>query len=201
MRAVTVFRIAGVDEAGRGPLAGPVVAAAVILDPDDQPAGLADSKILSASRRSALAVEIAERSLAVGIGVAGRNEIDAVNILEATMLAMQRAVASLPVCPERILVDGNRSPEFNHCGKICAADCVIRGDSTVAAISAASIVAKVYRDKMMVEIDQSFPAYGFARHKGYGTPEHREKLEKYGPCPEHRRSFAPVRFYADRNTE
>lgn len=193
MRAVLNERIAGVDEAGRGPLAGPVVAAAVILDPGCCPAGVADSKTLSATRRDALAIVVRETALAVGIGVVGRQDIDTMNILEATMLAMQRAVQSLPIKPARILVDGNRAPEFRHDGKRCAAEWIIRGDSSHAAIAAASIIAKVHRDQLMVAIDRSFPDYGFARHKGYGTREHCAKLAELGPCPEHRRSFAPVR--------
>lgn len=192
-------RIAGVDEAGRGPLAGPVVAAAVILDPLRYPPGLADSKTLSAARRETLATAIRQCAPGVGIGVVGREDIDTLNILEATMLAMQKAVASLPIRPDRVLVDGNRAPKVHHTGKPCPAEWIVRGDATDPAIGAASIIAKVYRDELMVAIDRSFPEYGFARHKGYGTREHCAKLAEIGPCSEHRRSFAPVRRSAVRS--
>jgi ribonuclease HII len=180
--------VAGVDEAGRGPLAGPVVAAAVILDPAHPIAGLADSKALSPRRRERLAAEIRACALAWGVGRAEVAEIDQLNILQATLLAMRRAVAALDPAPDHVLVDGNRCPAF-----ACAAEAVIGGDRSVAAISAASIVAKVHRDALMVELDQAFPAYGFAVHKGYPTAEHLRALQAWGPCPAHRRSFAPVR--------
>ena len=179
---------AGVDEAGRGPLAGPVIAAAVILDPCKPVDGLADSKTLSEGRREELAVRIRARASAWALGSACVGEIDALNILNATLLAMQRAVAGLDPRPRHVLVDGNRCPDL-----CCTADAVVRGDSLVPAISAASILAKVFRDALMRELDVRFPEYGFARHKGYGTAVHLEALRRYGASPEHRRSFAPVR--------
>ncbi|MDE2003761.1 MAG: ribonuclease HII [Betaproteobacteria bacterium] len=179
--------VAGVDEAGRGPLAGPVVAAAVILDPARPVDGLRDSKLLSPGRRERLAVEIRARSIAWAVAVCGVAEIDELNILQATLLAMRRAVEALQVRPVRALVDGNRCPEL-----ACPARAIIRGDRDVAAIAAASILAKTARDAMLIELDREYPAYGFARHKGYGTPEHLAALELHGPCPAHRRSFAPV---------
>ncbi|MCC7113583.1 MAG: ribonuclease HII [Burkholderiales bacterium] len=180
-------RIAGVDEAGRGPLAGPVVAAAVILDPARPIAGLADSKTLRAARRDALAVEIRAGALAWAVALADVAEIDALNILGATMLAMQRAVAALAVPPEEAWVDGNRRPAL-----ACAVRAIVKGDRDVPAISAASILAKTARDAMLVELDSRHPGYGFARHKGYPTPEHFAALARLGPCIAHRRSFAPV---------
>lgn len=185
-------RPAGVDEAGRGPLAGPVIAAAVILDPARVPSGLADSKTLVAPKREAVLRRIEAHALAWSIGSASVAEIDAMNILNATLLAMQRAIAALSLCPDHVLVDGNRLPEFRHRGRRVGADCIIGGDSVVAEISAASIVAKVYRDALMADLDRDYPEYGFARHKGYATALHRERLLEHGPCPEHRRSFAPV---------
>lgn len=179
--------VAGVDEAGRGPLAGPVVAAAVILD-DCQPiAGLADSKKLSAARREALYDEIRAKALCCSIAQASVEEIDRLNILQATLLAMQRAVAGLRLKPGLVLVDGNRLPLLEM-----RAEAIVKGDAKVAAISAASILAKVTRDRGLEQLDRQFPHYGFARHKGYGTVEHLQALQQYGPCPEHRRSFAPV---------
>ncbi|MEN9905018.1 MAG: hypothetical protein RLZZ555_1583 [Pseudomonadota bacterium] len=179
--------VAGVDEAGRGPLAGPVVAAAVILD-DCQPiAGLADSKKLSAARREALYDEIRAKALCCSIAQASVEEIDRLNILQATMLAMQRAVAGLRLKPGLVLVDGNRLPLLEM-----RAEAIVKGDAKVAAISAASILAKVTRDRGLELLDRQFPRYGFARHKGYGTAEHLQALHRLGPCPEHRRSFAPV---------
>ncbi|MGD8573453.1 MAG: ribonuclease HII [Gammaproteobacteria bacterium] len=179
---------AGVDEVGRGPLAGPVVAAAVVLDPDRPVDGLRDSKALSAAQRERLAAEITGSALAWAIGVAEPEEIDRVNILQATMAAMRRAVAALVRSPELALVDGNRAP-----GLPCPTRTVVGGDRLVPVISAASIVAKVHRDRLMVTLDEAYPAYGFARHKGYGTARHLVALERHGPCPAHRRSFAPVR--------
>lgn len=184
---------AGVDEAGRGPLAGPVVAAAVILDPARPIVGLDDSKRLSPARRADLAGEIRSRALACAIAWADVAEIDALNILEATMLAMRRAVLALPVPPWRLLVDGNRLPEVRLAGRRIRGEPVIRGDQTVPSISAASILAKTTRDAIMVAMDAAYPGYDFARHKGYGTEIHRDRLRSAGPCEQHRRSFAPVR--------
>jgi len=178
----------GVDEAGRGPLAGPVVAAAVILDPARPIAGLADSKKLSAARREKLAVEIRAKALVWAVAEAGVAEIDAVNILQATLLAMQRAVAGLQVSPTEVLVDGNRCPVLAY---PCRA--IIGGDATVAEISAASILAKTVRDAGLLALHARYPLYGFDRHKGYGTAAHLAALREHGPCPEHRMSFAPVR--------
>lgn len=180
--------IAGVDEVGRGPLVGAVVTAAVILDPAKPIAGLADSKKLSEKRRRALYDEIKENALAWSLGRAEPAEIDQLNILHATMLAMQRAVAALSVTPDFVLVDGNRCPLLPM-----PAQAVVKGDSLVQEISAASIIAKVTRDREMAELDLLFPEYGFAQHKGYPTLLHREKLIQFGATPHHRRSFAPVR--------
>ncbi|MDH3315529.1 MAG: ribonuclease HII [Gammaproteobacteria bacterium] len=180
--------VAGVDEAGRGPLAGPVVAAAVILRDEVEIEGIRDSKQLTPSRRESLARLIREQSLAYALGEADVAEIDALNILKASLLAMSRAVASLAVAPHRVLVDGNHLPQVS-----CEARAIIGGDRLVPAVSAASILAKVARDAMMVELDRRYPEYGFARHKGYPTKAHREALKSYGPCPVHRRTFAPVR--------
>ena len=179
--------IAGVDEAGRGPLAGPVVAAAVILD-DTQPiAGLADSKALTALRRERLFDEIRAKALCCSIAQASVEEIDHLNILQATMLAMQRAVEGLRLKPVKVLVDGNRLPTLD-----ILAEAIVGGDAKVAAISAASILAKVHRDRLCAQLHEEFPQYGFAGHKGYGTPEHLQALRDHGACPQHRRSFAPV---------
>lgn len=179
--------VAGVDEAGRGPLAGPVVAAAVILD-DQQPiAGLADSKVLSAQRREKLFDEIRAKALCCSIAEASVEEIDRLNILEATMLAMRRAVLGLRLKPVRVLVDGNRLPRLD-----VPAEAVVKGDALVAAISAASILAKVTRDRWCEQLHAQYPQYGFGGHKGYGTAEHMTALQLHGACPEHRRSFAPV---------
>ena len=186
--------VAGVDEAGRGPLAGPVVAAAVILDPRRPIEGLADSKALSESRRERLANEIRRHAIAWSVARADATEIDASNILAATMLAMQRAVLGLAVRPASIKVDGNRMPEIIIDGVAVAGEAIVRGDARVAAISAASIIAKTTRDGIMRELDRLYPEYGFARHKGYPTAAHRESLRRHGPCPQHRRSFAPVRL-------
>lgn len=178
---------AGVDEAGRGPLAGPVVAAAVILD-DLQPIrGLADSKTLSASRRDKLYEQIMATSLCCAVGQASVAEIDALNILQASLLAMQRAVQGLRLRPTKVLVDGNRLPRLPM-----LAEAIVGGDASIPAISAASIVAKVTRDRWCEQYHQHYPQYGFASHKGYGTAEHLAALQLHGACPEHRRSFAPV---------
>jgi ribonuclease HII len=180
--------IAGVDEAGRGPLAGPVLAAAVILNPAYPIAGLADSKQLSETRREQLAAEIRVHALAWALGRADVAEIDRINILQASLRAMQRAVANLRLAPGQVLVDGKQCPS----GLICPCQAIIKGDATVPAISAASILAKVARDAELRDLHERYPAYGFARHKGYPTAAHREALRRFGPCPEHRRSFAPV---------
>lgn len=180
--------VAGVDEVGRGPLAGDVVTAAVILDPGRPIPGLADSKALSERRRETLFGEIMAKSLCVYIARATVAEIDDLNILQATMLAMARAVDGLAMKPDHVLVDGNRLPRWKY-----PATAVTKGDSRVAAISAASIVAKVTRDREMVEFAEQYPAYGFADHKGYGTRAHLEALGKFGPTPIHRMSFRPVR--------
>lgn len=180
--------VAGVDEVGRGPLAGPVVTAAVILDPDHPIEGLADSKKLTESRREKLAEIIKEHCLAWSIGRAEVDEIDEINILQATMLAMQRAVEGLSPAPDHVLIDGNRCPELP-----CTAEAIIKGDGLVPAISAASIIAKVTRDREMVELDHVYPGYGLAGHKGYPTKEHMAALLELGVTPIHRRSFAPVR--------
>lgn len=179
--------VAGVDEVGRGPLAGPVVTAAVVLPPGLEPAGLTDSKALSPARREALAAEIRECAVDWALGRAEVAEIDALNILRATMLAMQRAVAGLRRAPDHVLVDGNRCPRLD-----CSVEAVVGGDGSVACISAASILAKVARDAEMVALDAEYPGYGFAIHKGYGTAAHRVALAQLGPTPAHRRSFAPV---------
>lgn len=180
--------VAGVDEVGRGPLAGPVVAAAVILDPARPIEGLADSKKLSEARRDALAPIIQERALAWALGRAEVEEIDRINILQASLLAMRRAVLALSTAPEFALIDGNRCPELP-----CPSEAVVKGDSRVAAISAASIIAKVARDREMVELDAQYPGYGLAGHKGYPSPAHLAALERLGVTPIHRRSFGPVR--------
>ena len=186
--------IAGVDEAGRGPLAGPVVAAAVIMDVGRSVAGLDDSKKLSPSTRESLAAKVRQESMSWAIAWADAAEIDALNILEATMLAMRRAVIALSVPPDSLLVDGNRLPLVRVGGKRIGGQAVVRGDATYASIAAASILAKTARDHIMVEMDRVYPGYGFARHKGYGTEVHREQLFRHGPCVQHRRSFAPVRL-------
>lgn len=185
--------LAGVDEAGRGPLAGPVVAAAVILRPDLTIEGLRDSKRLAATRRDVLAREIRIRALCWSVAWADRAEIDALNILAATMLAMRRAILGLAVMPAGVQVDGNRLPKICVFGRNIDGEAIVGGDAIVPAISAASIIAKTVRDQIMVELDSLYPLYEFARHKGYGTEIHRERLREYGPCREHRTSFAPVR--------
>jgi ribonuclease HII len=180
--------IAGVDEAGRGPLAGPVVAAAVILD-DLQPIkGLRDSKTLGPATRERLALEVRAKALCCSVGLASVEEIDHLNILQATLLAMRRAVEGLRLLPALVLVDGNRLPPLTM-----PAEAVVKGDTKVAAISAASIVAKVHRDGLLAALHELHPAYGFAAHKGYPTAEHLAALRLHGACSAHRRSFAPVR--------
>lgn len=184
---------AGVDEAGRGSLAGPVVASAVLLNPRAPIDGLADSKKLTEKRRNELAAIIKQQSLAWSIGWADSAEIDAINILYATMLAMRRAIIGLAVTPTKVLVDGNRLPDLNFNGIMMAGEAIIGGDDKVDVISAASIIAKTTRDHMMCELDRIFPNYEFARHKGYGTTIHCARLQEFGPCYEHRQTFAPVR--------
>ena len=179
--------VAGVDEAGRGPLAGPVVAAAVILDDLKPIKGLADSKKLSASRREKLFDEIRAKALCFSIALASVEEIDQLNILQATMLAMRRAVNGLRLKPNMVLVDGNRLPIID-----VRAEAIVKGDSLVPAISAASILAKVHRDRWCMEVDLVYPQYGFAGHKGYGTAVHLAALKRHGACPEHRKTFKPV---------
>lgn len=186
-----VTHIAGVDEVGRGPLVGAVVTAAVILDPKNPITGLTDSKKLSEKKRQFLAEEIKQKALAWSLGRAEPEEIDQLNILQATMLAMQRAVENLPITPNFILVDGNRIPT----GLTIPARAVVKGDSLVAEISAASILAKVARDDEMLLLDKKYPHYAFAQHKGYPTKLHLEKLAEYGVLPEYRKSFAPVKRY------
>ena len=197
MQQAKLFEIdglmAGLDEAGRGPLAGPVVASAVVLDPRRPIAGLADSKKLSAKRRDALSGEIKRHALAWSVAWADPAEIDAINILAATMLAMRRAILGLGVTPARVQIDGNRLPNLRFNGVIIPGQAIVGGDDLVPAISAASIIAKTTRDRMMLELDEIYPVYEFARHKGYGTEIHRDRLQEFGPCREHRRSFAPVR--------
>ncbi|MCW5625900.1 MAG: ribonuclease HII [Burkholderiales bacterium] len=180
--------VGGVDEAGRGPLAGPVVAACVILDPARPIAGLADSKTLSAVRRTELADRIRADALAWAVAEASVEEIDALNIFRATLLAMQRAVLGLQLQPQAILVDGTHCPQVS-----CRATAVVKGDATVPSISAASILAKTVRDDMLRQLHGRFPQYGFDRHKGYPTAEHLDALRQYGATEVHRRSFAPVR--------
>lgn len=185
--------VAGIDEAGRGPLAGPVTAAAVILHPDRPIDGLADSKKLTAPRREALAKEIRARSVAWSVAWADAAEIDALNILAATMLAMRRSIQGLTVAPSSVMVDGNRLPDLKFGDTHIAGEAIVGGDDSVASISAASILAKTARDHMMLQLDSLFPHYEFARHKGYGTEVHRARLEEFGPCPVHRFTFAPVK--------
>lgn len=186
------YLVAGVDEAGRGPLAGPVVAAAVILDPGAPIQGLDDSKKLTEARRLALFPMVQSRALAWGIAWADSQEIDTLNILQATMLAMRRCLLGLAVAPAHVRVDGNRCPSLAGTGLTCTMEAIVGGDALVAEISAASILAKVTRDAMMGKLDLVYPGYGFAGHKGYPTAAHRRRLLEAGPCPLHRRSFAPV---------
>lgn len=180
-------RIAGVDEVGRGPLAGAVVTAAVILDPDNPVKGLDDSKKLTEKKRAMLSVEIKEKALCYCIARAEHGEIDELNIFHATLLAMKRAVEGLTVSPDKVLVDGKFCPDIS-----LACEAVIKGDSRVAAISAASILAKVSRDNEMIALEETYPGYGFAKHKGYPTKLHVEALQKLGICPIHRKSYKPV---------
>jgi ribonuclease HII len=186
--------VAGVDEAGRGPMAGPVVAAAVILRPGRRIDGIADSKVLSPAERSRLSELIRGEALCFGIGWADRAEIDALNILQATFLAMRRALLAMSLTPDHVLVDGNQLPNLGGLGKTLTARAIVGGDATTPAISAASILAKTARDSYMNHMDTLYPAYSFATHKGYCTPDHQRLLELHGPCPLHRRSFAPVRL-------
>jgi ribonuclease HII len=180
--------IAGVDEVGRGPLAGPVIAAAVILNEDCPIVGLADSKTLTQKRREALAIQIRQQAFAFALGRAEVEEIDKINILQASLLAMKRAVEQLPIAPHHVLVDGKYCPQIDY-----TMEAIIQGDKTVPVISAASIIAKVARDQEMCEMDRLYPDYGFAAHKGYPTKAHRQALQRHGVTPIHRRSFAPVR--------
>jgi ribonuclease HII len=186
--------LAGTDEAGRGPLAGEVVAAAVILDPNRPIAGLADSKKLSEKKREALFVEIREKAVAYGVASATIEEIDEINILHASMLAMSRAVALLSVAPEHVLIDGNRIPP----NLPCPAEAVVKGDARHAAISAASILAKVTRDRDIVQAAKIYPQYGFEKHKGYPTALHLKAIQVHGITPIHRRSFGPVKKILER---
>src|SRR5262245_49018545 len=187
MQAAVSLTVCGIDEAGRGPLAGPVFAAAVVLDPARRIRGLKDSKLLSAERRDALATLIRERAVAYAIAEASVEEIDRINILRATLLAMQRAVTALGVVPDEAWVDGNHCPALP-----CRARAIIEGDRLHKVISAASILAKTARDAEMRRMHERYPQYGFDQHKGYGTAVHLERLERHGPCEIHRRSFAPV---------
>lgn len=180
--------LAGVDEVGRGPLAGPVVAAAVILDPDNIPDGLCDSKALTPDERDQFFEAIMASALAVSVASASAIEIDAINIRQATLLSMRRAIAGLAIRPFHVLVDGNDPPSVH-----CPCHAVIKGDDLICSIAAASIVAKVTRDAMMARMHLRYPAYGFAGHVGYATPQHRAAIGAHGPCPEHRFSFAPVK--------
>ena len=180
--------MAGVDEVGRGPLAGPVIAAAVILDPEYPIEGLMDSKKISEKKRNLLAIEIRKKSLAWALGRAEYYEIDSINILQASLLAMKRAVESLAIKPEWVLVDGLHCPDVS-----CNVEAIIKGDSKIQAISAASIIAKVARDNEMITLDGQYPGYGFSQHKGYPTKMHIEALKKLGVSPIHRKSFAPVK--------
>ena len=180
--------VCGVDEAGRGPWAGPVSAGAVILDPDDIPDGIDDSKALSETRRDTLAIQIKARALAWGVGFASVEEIEALNILGATGLAMRRAVAAMSLTPVAALVDGNYRFDLP-----CEIQTVVKGDSLSLSIAAASILAKTARDRLMIEMDATYPGYGFASHKGYNAPIHQSALNTLGPCPAHRRSWAPIK--------
>jgi len=188
--------IAGVDEAGRGPLFGPVVAAAVILDPARPIDGIADSKQLTAPERERLAVEIRSHAVAWSVAWADAGEIDSLNILQATYLAMRRALLGLRVAPTHVQVDGNRCPRVVDLPFACSVEAVVRGDALIPAIGAASILAKTARDAMLMDLDRIYPGYGLAEHKGYPTPAHCEALQRLGPTPLHRFSFAPVKFAA-----
>ncbi len=189
--------VAGVDEVGRGPLAGPVVAVAVILNPEFEDPGVADSKALTPAERLTLFPAIASQSLSWGVGLVAPAEIDRINILQATFLAMRRALDQLLVSPDAVLVDGKAHiPEL-----LCPQRAIVRGDSESISIGAASILAKEIRDRIMEEYDSAYPGYGFARHKGYATPEHHEALDNLGPSPIHRRSFAPVREWRQKTLD
>lgn len=201
MRTPDLARVAGVDEAGRGPLAGPVVAAAVILDPRRRIRGLADSKQLSVAERERLAPIIRVRALAWAIGWADRDEIDCLNILQATMLAMRRALLALPIAPTHVRVDGNRCPCIADLPFACTLEAIIAGDARVSAISAASILAKTYRDAMMRALDVCYPGFELAVHKGYCTPAHLDALRTRAPSPLHRRSFSPVRAVSEQDED
>jgi ribonuclease HII len=187
---------AGVDEAGRGPLAGPVVAAAVILDKRRPIRGIADSKALQPDVRAALALKIRERSIAYGLGWADPCEIDAINILQATMLAMRRALLALRCHPAHVIIDGDRCPNLAGLSMDCSIEAVVAGDASVSCVGAASILAKTARDEFMRELCGRYPGYGFSSHKGYGTPEHLDALRRLGPSAVHRHSFAPVQCSA-----
>lgn len=189
-RQENILLIAGVDEAGRGPWAGPVVAAAVILNPKRAIRGLKDSKLLNELQREKLYQRICEHALCYSIASASVEEIDSINILQASLLAMKRAVSQLTIQAHKILVDGNKSPDFG-----IPSEAIIGGDNKIAAISAASILAKVTRDRIMVELDGHYPHYGFAKHKGYGTPMHQQSLAQYGICEHHRKSFKPIKAW------
>jgi ribonuclease HII len=191
-RATWNGHVCGVDEAGRGPWAGPVSAAAVILNPDDLPSGIDDSKALTEKRRALLEPEIKTRALAWGVGFASVEEIDEINILHATGLAMRRAVEALAHPPVHALVDGNYRFKLP-----CAVTPVVKGDSRSLSIAAASILAKTARDRLMIEMDATYPGYGFASHKGYNAPIHQQALNTLGPCPAHRRSWAPIKALLD----
>jgi len=184
---------AGVDEVGRGPLAGPVVAAAVILDPERPIEGLADSKKLSEKKREFLYPQIIESVLSYSIAQASVDEIDDINILQASLLAMKRAIEGLDVTPEHVLVDGNKAPDI-----AISVDTIVKGDSKIASISAASILAKVERDRMMVEYHELYPQFSFHKHKAYGSKQHMAELNEFGPLPVHRKTFAPVRRLLER---
>jgi ribonuclease HII len=186
--------VAGIDEAGRGPLAGPVVAAAVILRPRRPIEGVADSKVLSPEERTRLSIVIRREALCFGIGWADHVEIDALNILQATFLAMRRALLAMFLTPDHVLIDGNQLPNLDGLGKALTARAIVGGDATEPSISAASILAKTARDSFMDQMDTLYPAYAFASHKGYATPDHQRLLTLHGPCPLHRRSFEPVRL-------
>jgi ribonuclease HII len=188
------IRCAGVDEAGRGPLAGPVVAAAVILNPNRRIHGLGDSKVLTADERERLAPIIRERALAWSVAWADRDEIDSLNILGATFLAMRRALLGLPVCPTHIQVDGNQLPRITDLNLGCTVESIIEGDARLSSISAASILAKTCRDAMMQKLDVCYPGFEFAAHKGYSTPDHLAALRSREPSPLHRKSFSPVKI-------
>jgi ribonuclease HII len=185
--------IAGVDEAGRGPLIGPVVAAAVILNPNDPIIGIDDSKKLTAEKREQLAIEIRARAVAWSVAMADAEEIDQLNILQATLLAMRRALQGLQTAPGKILVDGNRCPNIEGLPFQCGIEAIIGGDAKVTAIGAASILAKTVRDQMLIELDAKYPGYGLAVHKGYPTAAHVRALHELGPTPVHRRSFEPIK--------